>query len=63
MHRDTYGTTPIWIQNFNNYLYHPQGSIILPITLSGKVVYTNFDVIPTFDQFQVKLGIPWLSSM
>lgn len=31
--------------------------------LGGKVVDTKFVVIPTFIQFQVKLGIPWFPSM
>lgn len=63
MHRGTYDSTPVWIQTWNGFLYHPQGNIKFHVTLSGKVVFTTFIVIPTSDQLQVKLGIPWLSSM
>lgn len=63
MHRDTFDTTPVWIQTCNDFLYHPQGSITLLVTLSRKAIYTKFFVIPTSNQFQVKFGISWISFM
>lgn len=37
--------------------------ITLPIDVGKKYVDVTFEVIPTFDQFQVRLGLPWLTSM
>ena len=57
LQKDTYDTCDIWTQTLNGFLYHPQGSISLPVTLNGKVVDTTFVVIPTSNQFQIKLSI------
>lgn len=63
LNRDTYYTSLIWIQTCNGFLYHPHGNITLKVTLLWKFDFTNFVVIPTSDQFQVKIGISWLSYM
>lgn len=47
----------------NGFPYHPHGYISLLVELFCKVVDTTFIIVHTFNQFQVKLGIPWLSSM
>ncbi|WP_233109389.1 hypothetical protein, partial [[Clostridium] innocuum] len=47
----------------NGFLYPSFGSITLPVELCGKIVNTTFVVVPTSDQFQVKLGFPWLNAM
>ena len=58
-----YDTSNVWIQTCNGFLYPSFGSIDLPIELCGKMVNTTFIVVPTSDQFQVKLGLPWLYAM
>ena len=63
LNRDTYNCTPIWIQTCNGFLYFPHGSITLKVTLLGKSIFTNFVFTPTSNQFQVKLVIPWITSI
>ena len=63
IHRDFYFSTNTWMQTCKGFLYPPQGSISLSVEVCGKVVNSTLIVIPTFDQFQVKLGLPWLTSI
>lgn len=39
------------------------GSITLPIEVHNKSLDVDFAIIPSSEQFRVKLGYPWLSSM
>lgn len=39
------------------------GSITLPIEVGTKCLDVTFSIIPTLDQFRVKLRYPWVSSM
>jgi hypothetical protein len=39
------------------------GYIYFPIDFSGKVVNCTFVVIPTYDQFKVKLDLTWMNAM
>ena len=44
-----------FIHNFVLLIYH--------LNFVGKIVNTTFVVVPTSNQFQFKLGFPWLNSM
>lgn len=58
-----YDTSNVWIQTCNGFLYASFGSINLLVDLCGKIVNTTFVVVPTSDQFQVKIGLSWLNAM
>lgn len=60
---DSYDISDVWIQTCNGFLYPSFGSITLSVELYGKIVNTTFVVVPTSDQFQVKLGFPWLNAI
>ena len=60
---DFYESIDTWIQTCNGFLYPLQGSISLFVQLCGKVVNSTFVISPTFDQFQMRLGLPWLTTM
>ena len=63
LQHDFYDKLDVWIQTCNGFLYPSFGFIDLLAQLCGKIVKTTFVVVHTFDQFQVKLGLPWLNSM
>ena len=60
---DFYDTSDVWIQNCNGFIYLSFSSIDLLVKLCGNIVKTTFVFVSNSDQFQVKLGLPWLNAM
>lgn len=51
------------IKTYNGFSCPTHGSITLPIEVGNKCLDVTFLFIPTFGQFQVRLGLPWLTFM
>ncbi|GLJ19066.1 hypothetical protein SUGI_0342280 [Cryptomeria japonica] len=58
-----YDKTDVVVKLFDAFSSPAIGSITLPIEVHNKSLDVNFSIIPSSEQFRVKLGYPWLSSM
>ncbi|GLJ39441.1 hypothetical protein SUGI_0805560 [Cryptomeria japonica] len=58
-----YDKTNVVVKLFDAFSSPAIGSITLPIEVHNKSLDVRFAIIPSFEQFRVKLGYPWLSSM
>lgn len=58
-----YDETNVVVKLFDAFSSPAIGSITLPIEVHNKSLDISFAIIPSSEQFHVKLGYPWLSSM
>ncbi|MGI4458298.1 hypothetical protein ACR2WA_25535, partial [Klebsiella pneumoniae] len=58
-----YDKKDVIVKLFDAFSSPAIGSITLPIEVRNKSLDVNFAIIPSSEQFRVKLGYPWLSSM
>ncbi|GLJ18154.1 hypothetical protein SUGI_0320750 [Cryptomeria japonica] len=58
-----YDKTDVIVKLFDAFSSPAIGSITLPIEVHNKSLDVKFAIIPSSEQFCVKLGYPWLSSM
>lgn len=59
LYHDTYDKPKAWIKMNNGFTFPTIGSITLPLKVGLKKIDFSFSIIPTSDQFHVKIGYPW----
>lgn len=63
LHQVTYDKSDVVVKVFDIFSCPTIGSINLSVEVGSKCLDVIFSITPTSDQFRVKLGYPWLSSM
>lgn len=63
LYQDNYEKSTTWINTHNDFSFPTIGSINFPLNVGPKQLNVSFYILPSSDQFHVKLGYPWLQSM
>ena len=48
---------------FDGWMVIPEGQILLPVNMEGKVVMVTFIVVNSFSPYTTILGKPWIHAM